>query len=110
MRGVSVPNTKVASPSTWRLELDEKGFIRTGQRNGPADSPFHTSPPGIFAMGEVRSNSVKRVASVVGEGSVVIQAVCRHLAGLRGSLMKESNDDALVQASRSGARCAAANP
>ena len=67
---------------TGAVDLDDKGFVRTGQRNGPADSPFHASVPGVFAVGDVRSNSVKRVASAVGEGSVVIQAVYRHLATL----------------------------
>jgi thioredoxin reductase (NADPH) len=40
---------------------------------------FETSVPGIFAIGDVRSGSVKRVASAVGEGSVVIHQVHRHL-------------------------------
>ncbi len=62
------------------LELDAKGFILTGPDlagvgSGVVRSPFQTSQPGIFAVGDVRSGSVKRVASAVGEGSVVIQAV-----------------------------------
>lgn len=70
-----------AEPNTdWLhdcLELDAKGFIRTGtDGEGRAlASPYATSRPGIFAVGDVRSGSVKRVASGVGEGSVVIQAV-----------------------------------
>ena len=40
---------------------------------------FETSFPGVFAIGDVRSGSVKRVASAVGEGSVVIQQVHRYL-------------------------------
>ncbi len=56
------------------VELDEKGFILTGDRAG-GDSPYATSRPGIFAVGDVRSGSVKRVASAVGEGSVVISKV-----------------------------------
>ena len=48
-------------------------------------SPFQTSQPGIFAVGDVRSGSVKRVASAVGEGSVVVQAVHRYLAELGSS-------------------------
>ncbi len=54
------------------LDLDEKGFVLTGR---DAASPFATSKPGIYAVGDVRSGSVKRVASGVGEGSVVVQAV-----------------------------------
>ena len=42
-------------------------------------SPFATTRPGIFAVGDVRSGSVKRVASGVGEGSVVVQAIHRFL-------------------------------
>ena len=72
-----------AEPNTeWLLEcleLDDKGFVCTGH-SGSALLPFTTSVPGIFAAGDVRAGSVKRVASAVGEGSVVIQAVHRFLA------------------------------
>jgi len=63
------------------LALDAKGFIRTGSdAEGRAlSSPFVTSRPGIFAVGDVRSGSVKRVASGVGEGSVVVQAIHQYL-------------------------------
>jgi thioredoxin reductase (NADPH) len=70
-----------AEPNTeWLdgcLELDSKGFIRTGvDSEGRAlASPYATSRPGIYAVGDVRSGSVKRVASSVGEGSVVVQAI-----------------------------------
>jgi thioredoxin reductase (NADPH) len=67
-----------AAPNTaWLsglVELDAKGFVRTGADVG-ADSPFATSRPGIFAVGDIRSGSVKRVASAVGEGSVVVSTV-----------------------------------
>ncbi|MEO8747093.1 MAG: FAD-dependent oxidoreductase [Rhodanobacter sp.] len=67
-----------AAPNTdWLaglVKLDEKGFVLTGAAVG-ASSPFAASLPGIFAVGDVRSGSVKRVASAVGEGSVVISAV-----------------------------------
>jgi thioredoxin reductase (NADPH) len=63
--------------------LDEHNFILTGQEaDAAASSPFQTSHPGIFAVGDVRSGSVKRVASAVGEGSVVVQAVHRYLANV----------------------------
>ena len=42
---------------------------------------FETSVPGVFAVGDIRAGSVKRVASAVGEGSVVVQLVHRVLAG-----------------------------
>ena len=66
-----------AAPNTGWLsglaELDERGFVKTGDTVG-ADSLFETSTKGIFAIGDVRAGSVKRVASAVGEGSVVISA------------------------------------
>jgi thioredoxin reductase (NADPH) len=74
-----------AEPNTeWLggcLALDARGFIRTGSdAEGRAlSSPFVTSRPGIFAVGDVRSGSVKRVASGVGEGSVVVQAIHQYL-------------------------------
>jgi thioredoxin reductase (NADPH) len=68
-----------ASPNTeWLsglVDLDDKGFVITGAGTGGAASPFATSRPGIFAVGDVRAGSVKRVASSVGEGSVVISKV-----------------------------------
>jgi len=68
-----------AAPNTeWLaglVRLDQKGFVITGAGLGSAASPFATSMPGVFAVGDVRSGSVKRVASSVGEGSVVISKV-----------------------------------
>jgi thioredoxin reductase (NADPH) len=68
--------------TTWLrevgVELDAKGFVVT--RDG-----FVTSVPGVFAVGDVRAGSVKRVASAVGEGSVVISAVHSYLAGTKAS-------------------------
>ena len=74
-----------AEPNTeWLngcLDLDGKGFIKTGQdADGRAlASPFATTRAGVFAVGDVRSGSVKRVASGVGEGSVVVQAIHQFL-------------------------------
>lgn len=76
-----------AQPNTGWLDgclpLDEKGFVPTGpDAGGPAaTSPYATRRAGVFAVGDVRSGSVKRVASSVGEGSVVISSVHRFLAG-----------------------------
>lgn len=61
------------------LDLDERGFVVT--KHPGADSPYTTSLPGVYAVGDVRSGSVKRVASAVGEGSVVVAAVHRWLGG-----------------------------
>ena len=71
-----------AQPNTGWLaglvNLDDKGFVMTGADAG-VSSDFQTSQPGIFAVGDVRANSVKRVASAVGEGSVVVSAIWSHL-------------------------------
>ena len=80
-----------AVPSTgWLagcLTLDAKGFIKTGPDLSPEDlaaarwplarAPhlLETSRPGVFAVGDVRAGSLKRVASAVGEGSIAIAAV-----------------------------------
>jgi thioredoxin reductase (NADPH) len=63
------------------LSLDPKGFVVTGrdEQSRALSSPFATTQPGIFAVGDVRSGSVKRVASSVGEGSVVVQAIHQFL-------------------------------
>jgi thioredoxin reductase (NADPH) len=63
------------------LALDGTGFVLTGRDAGAADagSAYATSLEGVYAVGDVRAGSVKRVASGVGEGSVVIQAVHRYL-------------------------------
>lgn len=49
------------------LALDPKRFVLSGPAVGRA-SPYETSQPGVFAIGDVRSGSVKRVAAAVGEG------------------------------------------
>jgi thioredoxin reductase (NADPH) len=85
-----------AAPNTsWLkgcLALDDKGFVLTGSDLGAdvlarerwplrrAPLLFETSQPHVFAVGDVRANSVKRVASAVGEGSVCIQLVHQVLA------------------------------
>ncbi len=71
-----------AAPNTdWLsglVQLDEKGFVLTGDA-AQSTSSYGTSCPGIFAVGDVRARSVKRVASSVGEGSVVISQVWEYL-------------------------------
>lgn len=74
-----------AEPNTdWLsgcLELDAHGFVVTGQDSGGRllGSPFVTTTPGVFAVGDVHAGSVKRVASSVGEGSVVVSAIHQYL-------------------------------
>jgi thioredoxin reductase (NADPH) len=70
----AAPNTEWLS---GLVTLDDKGFVVTGV--GRPASPFATSYPGIFAVGDVRAGSVKRVASAVGEGSVVISKIWEHV-------------------------------
>jgi thioredoxin reductase (NADPH) len=66
-----------AVPSTdWLgglVDLDGHGFVRTGSSVGPGHLPLETSQPGLFAVGDVRSGSAKRVAAAVGEGAMVIR-------------------------------------
>jgi thioredoxin reductase (NADPH) len=85
-----------ADPNTaWLggcVAMDEKGFVKTGPEILPADLAtaqwplarppllFETTLPGVFAVGDVRAGSVKRVAAAVGEGSVCVQLVHKVLA------------------------------
>ncbi|HVH79625.1 MAG TPA: FAD-dependent oxidoreductase, partial [Stellaceae bacterium] len=64
------PNTDWLAGSG--VALDDKGFVRTG---GNVQSPLETSVPGVFAIGDVRSGSVKRVAAAVGDGAQVVAAL-----------------------------------
>ncbi len=75
-----------AAPNTdWLSGLaatDAKGFVLTGAAAGQSDD-YATTAPGIFAVGDVRANSVKRVASAVGEGSVVVSRIWQYLEDTR---------------------------
>ncbi len=84
-----------ADPNTRWLDvcisLDEKGFIKTGPELLPeilsatgwplTRQPYllETNLPGVFAVGDVRGGSIKRVASAVGEGSIAISFVHKAL-------------------------------
>jgi thioredoxin reductase (NADPH) len=78
-----------ASPGSLAgvLRVDDRGFVPTG-RDLPSDAwplrrspfPFETSLPGVFAAGDVRLGSVKRVAEAAGEGSVSVGSVHQYLA------------------------------
>jgi thioredoxin reductase (NADPH) len=74
-----------AAPNTsWltqcRVELDNHGFVRTGQDLSPGHPSLQTSRPGVFAIGDVRAGSVKRVAAAVGEGAQVVAAIHAYLS------------------------------
>jgi thioredoxin reductase (NADPH) len=75
-----------------QLALDSHGFILTGQAAARTDGrawqhlsrePFllETNRPGVFAIGDVRSGSVKRVAAAVGEGAMAVRMVHEYLGG-----------------------------
>jgi thioredoxin reductase (NADPH) len=78
------PNTDWLSGSS--VTLDDKGFVRTGAN---ILRPLETSLPGVFAIGDVRAGSVKRVAAAVGEGAQVV-------AALHGFLAEAGDKDALL--------------
>jgi thioredoxin reductase (NADPH) len=87
-----------ADPNTdWikcRIKTDDKGFIRTGTAFGPdveeelgrRSLQLETSLPNVFAIGDVRAGSTKRVAAAVGEGAAVVSDI--HAALRQASLMK----------------------
>jgi thioredoxin reductase (NADPH) len=76
------------------VELDSEGFVLTGPdavRQLPCQDGssrrariFETTRPGVFAVGDARSGSVKRVASAVGEGSMVVRLIHEHLDDVVG--------------------------
>ncbi|MEO6997679.1 MAG: NAD(P)/FAD-dependent oxidoreductase, partial [Terracoccus sp.] len=63
------------------VETDHAGFVLTGCDATAAAAPFESSQRGVFVVGDLRAQSVRRVASAVGEGSVVISSVHAHLNG-----------------------------
>jgi thioredoxin reductase (NADPH) len=71
------------------VDRDDKGFIKTGsavthapawRANNRQPTPLETSLPGIFAAGDVRSGSVKRCATAVGEGGMAVAGIHASLA------------------------------
>ncbi len=76
-----------ADPATDWLDgcgvaIDATGFVRTGGAcdTGREVKPLETSVPGVFAVGDVRSGSVKRVGGAIGEGAAVVAMIHQHLA------------------------------
>jgi thioredoxin reductase (NADPH) len=72
------PNTDWLSGSG--VALDRKGFVVTGTDAGDSRDPLETSRAGVFAIGDVRAGSVKRVAAAVGEGAQVVATLHRVLS------------------------------
>jgi thioredoxin reductase (NADPH) len=64
------------------VELDKTGFVVTGSKCSQANAlnPLQSSVPGVFAVGDVRAGSIKRVGSSIGEGAQVVAALHRYLA------------------------------
>jgi thioredoxin reductase (NADPH) len=72
------PNTDWLAASG--LKLDARGFVLTGDEVGESRLPLETSRRGVFAVGDVRACSVKRVAAAVGDGAQVVAAIHSYLA------------------------------
>ncbi|MES2393814.1 MAG: FAD-dependent oxidoreductase [Acidobacteriota bacterium] len=91
-----------AEPNTgWlfgTLALDKKGFVVTGGEKAFENSRYATSVAGVYAVGDVRSESVKRVASAVGEGSVVVSDIHKYLARLEDVPAEAGSTLAAMQA------------
>jgi thioredoxin reductase (NADPH) len=67
------------------IDRDEWGYLTTGPSDtGPHRVPYETTMRGVFAVGDVRRDSIKRVASAVGEGAVCVRFVHDYLASARG--------------------------
>jgi thioredoxin reductase (NADPH) len=76
----AAPNTKWLAESG--IDLDNKGFVKADAFTGDGRYPLMTNRRGIFAIGDVRSGSVKRVASAVGEGAQVVATIHAYLADI----------------------------
>jgi thioredoxin reductase (NADPH) len=70
------PTTEWLAPCG--VKLDDKGFVVTG--DGSERHPLETSVPGVFAIGDVRAGSTKRVGAAIGEGAAVVAQIHAYLA------------------------------
>jgi thioredoxin reductase (NADPH) len=66
--------------------MDVDGFVQTKPELGKPSWPLETSRPGIFAIGDVRAKSMKRVASAVGEGAQVAASLQLYLVATHGKM------------------------
>lgn len=80
--------------TTWLtscgVAIDKQGFVLTGAAVTPvhlghAPAPLETNIPGLFAVGDVRSGSVKRVGGAIGEGAAAVAMIHQHLAAMESS-------------------------
>jgi thioredoxin reductase (NADPH) len=91
----AAPNTEWLKDSGVRT--DDKGFVLTGAaagRTGESPGSLETNVPGVFAIGDVRSGSVKRVAAAVGEGAGVVAQIHAVIARRRQYVQPEARIDA----------------
>ena len=70
------------------IALDKHGFVLTGQATaglagGHVPAPLESTVPGVFAVGDVRSGSVKRVGGAIGEGAAAVALIHQYLAAAR---------------------------
>ena len=98
----ALPRTEWLPPE---VERDEGGYVITGDKVSTAHSserphpaPLETSMPGVFAVGDVRSGSIKRVAGAVGEGSTAVRMVHEYLARLNDEMAKGAAASAAASA------------
>jgi len=89
------PNTDWLAGSG--VALDGKGFVVTGADAGIDRHPLETSRRGVFAIGDVRAKSIKRVAAAVGEGAQVVAALHAFLAASPGSPAMATSPSAPAQ-------------
>ena len=82
------------------VELDKRGFVETGTADAFENTRYATNVPGIYAVGDIRAGSTKRVASAVGEGSVVIADVHRYLSTHQGVVAEDASVLAAWQIAR----------
>jgi thioredoxin reductase (NADPH) len=92
------PNTDWLQSSG--IKLDGRGFILTDEEVGADRLPLETSRRGIFAVGDVRASSVKRVAASVGDGAQVVAAIHKYLAATVEPARKASFAEPGTQAAR----------
>ena len=60
--------------------LDDKGFVKTGRTCERVDATLGTTVPGVFAVGDARSGSVKRVGAAIGEGAMAVNQIHAYLS------------------------------
>jgi thioredoxin reductase (NADPH) len=72
------------------VKLDQKGFVLTGTELQAGRDPLTTSRDGVFAIGDIRSGSTKRVAAAVGEGAQVVAMLHAYLAKRNAAKLAEA--------------------